>query len=151
MNYHHPDFLETTLLSDHLSRLKAGESVHVPEYDFSVHTRSRNVCTLDPHHIIILDGILILHEAQLRSLIDYSFFVSTPSDIRFIRRLQRDIKERGREVDSVISQYLSSVRTAYMQFIEPSKQYANEIIDGMGYVEHTVRHMRERIQEALSK
>lgn len=151
VNYDHPDSLETTLLIEHLTRLKAGESVSIPEYDFSMHTRSAKVSTLDPHRIIILDGILILHEKQARACIDYSFFVSTPADIRFIRRLQRDIRERGRDMDAVINQYLSSVREAYRQFIGPSKQYANQIINGMGGIEETVNHMRHIIQEHMSK
>lgn len=149
VDYDHPDSLETSLLIQHIQALKTNKTVLIPEYDFPIHTRSAHSNEMEPHQVIIIDGILILHDAQLRSLIDYSFFVTTPSDIRFIRRLERDIRERGRDAESVINQYLSSVRQAYETYIAPTKDFADRIVDGMGSVSETVEAMHEVIATNL--
>jgi uridine kinase len=151
VNYDHPDSLETELLVKHIQALKLNKTVRIPEYDFPIHTRAAQSSEISPHQVIILDGILILHDAQLRSLIDYSFFVDTPSDMRFIRRLERDIQERGRDIESVISQYVSSVRQAYEAYIAPTKLFANQIVDGMGDVHETVETMHEVIATNLTQ
>lgn len=149
VNYDHPESLETGLLIEHIKALKNGETVQIPEYDFPIHTRSSSVSELSPHEVIILDGILILHDKALRSLIDFSFFVSTPSDIRFIRRLTRDIRERGRDTESVIAQYLSTVRQAYEEFIGPTQKHADMTINGLGDVDQTVVQMKAALRRFL--
>jgi uridine kinase len=145
VNYDHPDSLETSLLIKHVNVLKNNQSVQVPQYDFPIHTRSSQTTTCKPHAVLILDGILILHDPGLRSLIDFSFFVTTPSDIRFIRRLSRDLAERGRDTQSVIDQYLDSVRQAYEAYIAPTKHFADMTIDGMGDVQESVTTMQQAI------
>jgi uridine kinase len=127
-NFDHPTSHDNALLAEHLRLLKAGESVEMPLYDFKTHTRMKEVKVLHPKPVVIIEGILIFAEKTLRDVLDIRVFVDTPDDVRFIRRLQRDIKERGRTVDSVIAQYNASVRPAHLEFIEPSKRYADMII-----------------------
>ena len=129
-NFDHPDAFEHELLAEHLLQLLNGEAVSHPVYDYKLHTRSKETKTVGPGILIILEGILIFSKAQLRELMDYRVFIDTPPDICFIRRLKRDIEERGRTVDSVIKQYTETVRPMYLQFIEPSKQYADILISG---------------------
>ncbi len=133
INYDHPEALETSLLVEHLQALKAGAPVEVPIYDFSVHERRSATAHVEPHRVIVLDGILILAERELRELMDLRVFVDTDPDLRFIRRLDRDLRERGREFDSVVRQYLESVRPMHLEFVEPSKRYAEVIIPEGGY------------------
>lgn len=127
-NYDHPDSLETTLLIDHLKQLKAGRTVEVPTYDFVNHTRAKTTQQADPKKVILVEGILIFEPAELRQNMDLKVFVDTDGDLRFIRRLQRDTTERGRSVESVIDQYLTTVRPMHLEFVEPSKRYADIII-----------------------
>jgi len=129
-NFDHPDAFDHDLLARHLLQLLNGEAVSHPIYDYKLHTRSKETKTVRPGNLIILEGILIFSKAQLRELIDCRVFIDTPLDICFIRRLKRDIEERGRTVDSVIKQYTETVRPMYLQFIEPSKQYADILISG---------------------
>ena len=129
-NFDHPDAFDHDLLAEHLLQLLNGEAVSHPIYDYKLHTRSKKTKTAGPGNLIILEGILIFSKAQLRELINYRVFIDTPPDICFIRRLKRDIEERGRTVDSVIKQYTETVRPMYLQFIEPSKQYADILISG---------------------
>jgi len=131
-NFDHPDAFDHDLLAEHLLQLLNGEAVSHPVYDYKLHTRSKETKTAGPAGLIILEGILIFSRAQLRELMDYRVFIDTPPDICFIRRLKRDIEERGRTVDSVIKQYIETVRPMYLEFIEPSKQYADIIISGEG-------------------
>jgi len=131
-NFDHPDAFDHDLLAKHLLQLLNGEDVAHPIYDYKLHTRSKKTKTVRPGNLIILEGILIFSKEQLRELIDYRVFIDTPPDICFIRRLKRDIEERGRTVDSVIKQYTETVRPMYLQFIEPSKQYADILISGEG-------------------
>jgi len=127
-NFDHPDSLETNLMIEHIKRLKNYQSVELPIYDFKTHTRTSQTLHLDPQPVILVEGILILAEKGLRELFDVKIFVDTDPDIRFIRRLERDIAERGRTSTSVINQYMSTVRPMHLEFVEPSKRYADVII-----------------------
>ena len=128
VNFDHPDALETTLLVDHLTRLRNGEAVEVPVYDFATHTRTEKTRRVEATGVIIVDGILVLAEPRLRDLMDIKVFVDTDADIRFIRRLRRDIRDRGRSLESVVDQYLSTVRPMHQAFVEGSRSYADIII-----------------------
>jgi len=128
VNFDHPDALETSLLVDHLTRLRAGEGVEVPIYDFPTHTRTGKVRRMDPTGVIIVDGILVLADPRLRDLLDIKVFVDTDADIRFIRRLRRDIRDRGRSLESVVDQYQKTVRPMHLAFVEGSRAYADIII-----------------------
>ena len=127
-NYDHPFAFDTERLVQDLNKLKNKETIHKPTYDYSLHTRSQITETIEGRDVIILEGIFVLAEKQIRELCDILVYVDTDSDIRFIRRLKRDIEERGRSVDSVCQQYLNTVRPMHEQFIEPSKKYAHIII-----------------------
>ncbi len=133
LNYDHPDSLETELLVDHLNELRAGRPVEAPVYDFARHARKDATETITPGRAIIVEGILIYTDAALRKLMDVKVFVDTDDDTRFIRRLQRDIAERGRTVQSVIEQYLGTVKPMHLEFVEPSKRYADIIIPQGGH------------------
>jgi uridine kinase len=133
LNYDHPDALETDLLVEHLTRLRAGERVDVPVYDFSRHARLPRTEVMDARAAIIIEGILIFADAPLRQLMDVKVFVDTDADTRFIRRLERDTTERGRTVASVVDQYLSTVKPMHLEFVEPSKRYADIIVPEGGY------------------
>jgi len=133
LNYDHPDSLETDLLVSHLETLRAGRSVDVPMYDFARYAREESTETVAPRRAVIVEGILIYTDAALRRLMDVKVFVDTDDDTRFIRRLQRDISERGRTVQSVIDQYLSTVKPMHLEFVEPSKRYADIIIPQGGH------------------
>ncbi|WP_432401066.1 uridine kinase [Wukongibacter sp. M2B1] len=132
-NYDHPLAFDTELLLEHLSTLLRGESVEKPIYDFSNHIRKSETITVEPKDIIILEGIMILEDKRLRDLMDIKIFVDTDADVRVIRRIERDIADRGRTLESVINQYLQTVKPAHQQFIEPTKKYANIIIPEGGY------------------
>jgi uridine kinase len=133
INYDHPDSLETELLVEHLEALRAGRSVQVPLYDFSTHTRLAETEPAEPKKVIILDGLLILWDERLRRLMDIKVFVDTDADLRFIRRLSRDIEQRGRTAEWVIKQYLETVRLMHLEFVEPSKRYADLILPEGGH------------------
>ncbi len=127
-NYDHPDVLETPLLAEHLRELLAGRAVEEPVYDFTTHSRTDETRHIEPNPVVIVDGILILAEPELRELMDIKVFVETDSDLRFIRRLLRDTQERGRSVDSVIRQYQETVRPMHLEFVEPSRRHADVIV-----------------------
>ncbi|MGQ0813245.1 MAG: uridine kinase [Gemmatimonadota bacterium] len=133
INYDHPNSLETPLLVAHLNMLKAGKPVQVPVYDFTQHNRAAQTETAQARKVIIVDGLLILWDAELRRMMDIKVFVDTDADLRFIRRLKRDIQERGRSPESVIEQYTATVRPMHLEFVEPSKRYADVIIPDGGY------------------
>ena len=133
LNYDHPDSLETDLLVRHLHELRAGRPVEVPTYDFARHARQPTTATALPRRAIIVEGILIFADAALRSLMDVKVFVDADDDTRFIRRLQRDIAERGRTLPSVIEQYLGTVKPMHLEFVEPSKRYADIIVPVGGH------------------
>lgn len=133
VNFDHPDSLENELLIEHIQCLKRGESVELPIYDFTTHSRTEKTIQVEPKAVILVEGILIFAEPRLRPLFDVKIFVDTDADIRFIRRLQRDITERGRTTESVIEQYLKTVRPMHLEFVEPSKRYADVIIPEGGF------------------
>jgi len=128
VNYDHPNSLSTDLLVRHLHALRAGQAVDVPIYDFSTHTRLKETERVAPASIILVEGILIFVERALREFLDMRIYVDTDADIRFIRRLHRDMVERGRSLDSVVKQYMATVRPMHLEFIEPSKRYAHVIV-----------------------
>jgi uridine kinase len=132
-NFDHPDSIDFDLLKNHLQKLKNGKSINKPIYDFSIHNRQVKSELIKPVNVVILEGILALSEAVIRDLCDIKIFVDTADDIRFIRRLKRDTRDRGRTIESVISQYLDTVRPMHMQFVEPSKKYADIIIPEGGH------------------
>lgn len=127
-NFDHPSAFDVDLLVAHLEELRAGKTIDMPVYDFVHHRRTEETIKVKPGRLVVLEGIMILFEKRIRDLLDLTLFVDTPEDIRFIRRLQRDISERGRTMDSVIKQYLEVVRPGHMEFIEPTKVYADLII-----------------------
>jgi uridine kinase len=133
LNYDHPDSLETDLLVQHVLALRGGRDVEIPMYDFARYARRESSETVKPRKAIIIEGILIFTDAALRRLMDVKVFVDTDDDTRFIRRLQRDITERGRTVQSVIEQYLATVKPMHLEFVEPSKRYADIIIPTGGH------------------
>jgi len=133
INYDHPDALETPLLAEHLTQLLAGRTVEVPVYDFNHHTRRAETVPVRPRPAIIVEGILILADKQLRELMDIKVFVDADADLRIMRRIERDISERGRSLESIIRQYLQSVRPMHLEFVEPSKRYADIILPEGGY------------------
>lgn len=127
-NYDHPQAFEWPLLVQHVQALRNGEAIEMPEYDFTLHNRSNRTIPVKPAPVIVIEGLFALYDENLRDLMSLKIFVDTASDIRFIRRMQRDIEERGRSVESVISQYLETVRPMHRQFIEPTKRYADVIL-----------------------
>jgi len=133
INFDHPDALDNDLFVNHIKALRAGEPIAMPLYDFTNHTRRNETIRVDPKPILIIEGILIFVDAVLRELMDIKIFVDTDDDLRFIRRLRRDVNERGRSAESVINQYLKTVRPMHDQFVEPSKRYADVIIPEGGY------------------
>ncbi|MBL4682692.1 MAG: uridine kinase [Pseudomonadales bacterium] len=149
MNFDHPDALDHDTLRIHLETLQAGEKIDVPQYDYTTHSRKPGTITVAPHKIIVLDGILILTDPSLRSLLDIKIFVDTPLDICLLRRIQRDTIERGRTVTSVLEQYEKTVRPMYLQFIEPSKRYADIIIPLGGKNEIAIDIIKTKMNSLL--
>lgn len=133
LNYDHPDSLESKLLVQHIKDLLQGIPVHVPVYDFTTHRRTDETLLVEPSAIILVDGILIFTKRKLRDLMDIKVYVDTDADVRFIRRLERDMTERGRSLESVVDQYMNTVRPMHLKFVEPSKRYADVIIPGGGH------------------
>jgi len=151
VNFDHPDSLETSLLIEHIQRLKQWQPIDLPVYDFTTHTRTSRTIRVEPKRVIIVEGILIFAEPALRELFDVKIFVDTDPDIRFIRRLQRDITERGRTTESVIKQYLTTVRPMHLDFVEPSKRYADVIIPEGGMNTVALDMVISRIQALLQE
>jgi uridine kinase len=149
VNFDHPNSLETDLLIEHIHALKANRAVEVPVYDFSTHSRTSQTFTVKPRGVILVEGILIFAEAALRDLFDVKIFVDTDSDLRFIRRLERDISERGRTTETVVRQYLTTVRPMHMEFVEPSKRYADVIIPEGGFNTAALDMVVARIETLL--
>lgn len=133
LNYDHPDALETALMVRHVEQLKRGEPIEAPVYDFARHTRASTTDRIEPRRALIVEGILVLADKALRDLMDVKIFVDADDDIRFIRRLERDTEERGRTVQSVIDQYLGTVKPMHLEFVEPTKRYADVIIPQGGH------------------
>lgn len=149
VNFDHPDALDTPLLIEHIKQLQNWQTVHIPIYDFTRDRRTENTETVHPQPIILVEGILIFAEPDLRKLFDVKIFVDTDPDLRFIRRLQRDIVERGRTAESVIHRYLQTVRPMHLEFVEPSKRYADVIIPEGGFNTVAVDMVADRIRSML--
>jgi len=151
INFDHPDSLESELLVDHVKQLRAGKPIDMPVYNFKTHSRTSQTITVQPQPVILVEGILIFNERNLCDLFDVKIFVDTDPDIRFIRRLQRDIAERGRTTASVIEQYLQTVRPMHMEFVEPSKRYADVIIPEGGFNTVALDMVVARVEELLAQ
>lgn len=148
-NYDHPLAFDNDLLVEHLQKLIKGESIEKPRYDFTVHNRAKDTTTVEPREIIIVEGILILEDERIRDLLDIKVYVDTDADIRILRRLVRDIDERGRTVESVIEQYLTMVRPMHMEFTEPTKRYADIIIPEGGHNYVAIDILMAKIRDIL--
>lgn len=149
-NYDHPDMIEHRLLLDHIKQLKEGSPIHMPEYNFSTYTRTGKTITILPRPVIIVEGIFTLYYNDLRDMYDLAVFVDTEADVRLIRRLERDIKERERTLDSVIRQYLDTVKPMHDAYVEPSKRFADIIIPKGGFNEKAIRVIVEYIFRELN-
>lgn len=150
INFDHPDSLETELLVRHLDVLAKGSSVEVPHYDFAKYARTGETQRVMPRRVLIVEGILILAEPELRKRIDIKLFVDTPSDLRFMRRLMRDIHDRGRTVESVVEQYMTTVRPMHEEFVEPSKRHADLIIPEGGENQVALDAIISRVEHLLA-
>ena len=150
-NFDHPDAFDMDLMVENLKDLKAGKAIDMPQYDFVKHQRKTETKHIEPKTIIIVDGLMVLYDKRIRDLLDLKLFVDTPSDIRFVRRLQRDIKERGRTVESVVEQYINVVRPGHFNFIEPCKEYDDLIIPEGGYNEHALDVIIKYIQTVANQ
>jgi uridine kinase len=154
-NYDHPNAFDWTLMIKHIEDLQRGEIIHEPLYNFSEHVRSQETIVVKPASIIVIEGILALYEPTLRQLMSLKIFVDTDSDVRFIRRLQRDVRERGRSMESVIMQYEKSVRPMHLQFVEPSKRFADVILPNgsneaaIDMIGARIAQLRDRIQTTV--
>lgn len=150
-NYDHPLAFDTDLLIRHIKSLVSGQSIEKPIYDFSIHTRSKKTVHVDSRDIVIIEGIMIFEDKRLRDMMDIKIFVDTDADIRIIRRITRDIRERGRTLESVIGQYLSTVKPAHEQFIEPTKKFADLIIPEGGYNKVAIDIMVAKVKSIISE
>ncbi|HEU0012461.1 MAG TPA: uridine kinase [Longimicrobium sp.] len=151
VNFDHPDSLDNDLFVHHVEELLAGRPIDKPVYDFSRHTRAEQTIRVQPRDVVLADGILLFVEPRLRELFDLRIFVDADPDVRFIRRLRRDLEERGRSLDSVIEQYLTTVRPMHMTFVEPSKRYADVIIPRGGQNRAGIELVAARIRERLAE
>jgi uridine kinase len=151
VNFDHPDSLETELLVEQLRELRACEVVEIPIYDFTTHTRTSRTRRVEPAPVVLVEGILVFVEPELRELFDVKLYVDTDADVRLIRRLRRDIEERGRTVESVCEQYLNTVRPMHLEFVEPSKRYADVIIPEGGFNEVAVEMVAARVRGLLEQ
>ena len=151
LNYDHPDAFDTELLSEHIRMLKSGQPVQMPVYDYTVHNRSDEFVEVLPSPVIVLEGILIFAEKTLCDLMDIKVFVDTDADVRILRRILRDVKQRGRSLDSVVNQYLSTVKPMHEQFVEPSKRRADLIIPEGGRNEVALDMLIHRIRVHLKR
>lgn len=149
VNFDHPDSLDNDLLVEHLERLIAREPIDKPVYDFAAHTRAGTTVRIEPRDVILVEGILIFGDPRLRELFDLKIFVDTEADVRFIRRMRRDLEMRGRTVESVIEQYLGTVRPMHFEFVEPSKRYADVIIPRGGNNTPGIEVIAARVRERL--
>ena len=150
LNYDHPDAFDTELLCEHIKALKMGQSIEMPVYDYSIHNRSDETIRVNPAPVIVLEGILIFAEARLCELMDIKVFVDTDADVRILRRIVRDVKDRGRSLDSVIDQYLTTVKPMHEQFVEPSKRRADIIIPEGGENKVALDMLIQRVRKHLA-
>jgi uridine kinase len=149
INFDHPDSLDTDLFIEHIRQLQAFQPIPMPVYDFATDSRTDQVIMIQPQRVVLIEGILIYTEARLRELFDVRLFVDTDDDVRFIRRLQRDVSQRGRTLDSVVQQWMNTVRPMHLEFVEPSKRYAHVIIPEGGRNEVAMQMVVARIQSLL--
>jgi uridine kinase len=150
VNFDHPDAFDTELMINHLAALRAGETIEQPIYDYATHSRKAEAIHVEPRAVIIIEGILVFVNSKLRGLMDLKIFVDTDADIRFIRRLDRDVHERGRTVESIITQYTTTVRPMHLQFVEPSKRYADIIIPEGGHNDVGIDLITGKIKSILA-
>jgi uridine kinase len=150
LNYDHPNSFETPLMVEHIKQLKKGESIERPVYDFVIHNRKSETETVEPAKVIIVEGILIFENKELLDLFDIKVFIDTDADVRIIRRILRDVRERGRSLDSVINQYLTTVKLMHEEFVEPSKKNADIIIPEGGYNIVALQMLSDRIKALLN-
>lgn len=150
LNYDHPNAFDTDLMIEHLRALKNGEKIECPVYDFTVHNRSKDTITITPNKVIIVEGILIFENKELCDLMDVRIFVDTDADVRIIRRIKRDVMERARSLESVMNQYIDTVKPMHEQYVEPSKKNANIIVPEGGYNQPAMEMIQNYVQSYLS-
>ncbi len=150
LNYDHPDAFDTDLMIEHLLMLKNGKAISCPVYDFSVYNRTDRTATIEPSRVILVEGILVFCDKALRDLLDIKIYVDTDADVRVLRRVLRDVKERGRSIESVVDQYLKTVKPMHEAFVEPSKRYADIIVPEGGYNSVALEMIVNRIAKHLS-
>ncbi len=148
-NFDHPDAFDSDLMRQHLRDLLEGHPIEQPVYDYTEHRRTAETRRISDHFVIVLEGILIFHDPELRALMDIKLYVDADSDVRLIRRLRRDLSERGRSVDTILRQYEDSVRPMHLQFVEPSKRFADMIIPGGGHNKVAIDMVKTKIRELL--
>lgn len=152
LNYDHPDSFDTDLMIRDLAALRRGETIHCPVYDYTIHNRSEQTLEIRPTKVVIVEGILIFESKALRDLMDIKIFVDTDADVRILRRILRDVKERQRSLDSVINQYLTTVKPMHEQFVQPSRQYADIVVPEGGHnlvaLDMIVQRIRSHIRQA---
>ena len=151
VNYDHPDSFETDLMVEDLKRLAAGEIIHCPVYDYTIHNRSNEFVEVRPTKVVIVEGILIFEHKALRDLMDIKIFVDTDADVRILRRILRDVKERERSLESVITQYLTTVKPMHEQFVQPSRQYADIVVLEGGHNLVALDMIVERVRSHISR
>jgi len=151
VNYDHPDALDNDLMVSQLRQLAAGFAIEKPTYDYAAHTRAAKTERIEPTPIVIVDGILLFTDARLRELFDIKLYVDVADDVRFIRRLQRDVEERGRQMDDIIRQYLTTVRPMHLEFVEPSKRYADVILPEGGHNRIAIEMVTARVKLELQE
>lgn len=158
LNYDHPDSFDTPLLVEHLTALRRGRAVDCPTYDYTIHNRAAETVRIQPAGVILVEGILIFESKALRDLMDIKIFVDTDADVRILRRILRDVKERGRSLDSVVNQYLSTVKPMHEQYVQPSRQYADIVVPEGGHnvvaldllIQRVAHHIQEQRQRNFS-
>ncbi len=150
-NFDHPDAFDTALLVSQMERLKSGKPIEQPVYCYSTHTRTGQTRTIEPCPVVVLEGILVLHPAELRGLMDVKIYVDAPDDVRFIRRLQRDMRERGRSVEEVIEQYYDTVRPMHLKFVEPTRDHADLVMSGAGDQTAAIQDLIAQIEVAAPR
>ena len=149
LNYDHPNAFDTELMIEHLKALKKGESIECPIYDYTIHNRSKDTITITPNKVIIVEGILIFENQELCNQMDIRIYVDTDADLRIIRRIQRDVMKRARSLESVINQYINTVKPMHEQFVEPSKKHANVIVPEGGYNQAAMEMIQNHIKNHL--
>ena len=149
LNYDHPNAFDTELMIEHLKALKKGESIECPIYDYTIHNRSKDTITITPNKVIIVEGILIFENQELCNQMDIRIYVDTDADLRIIRRIQRDVMERARSLESVINQYINTVKPMHEQFVETSKKHANVIVPEGGYNQAAMEMIQNHIKNHL--